>query len=73
MDDLTSSVRIDCTHPGCDQCAAQIVDGKLLFRARHNGEKHQVVLELREVIAMLKHSMTQSALQGQENVLGSAP
>lgn len=46
--------RINCTHPGCTECAAQVKDGKLLFRARHNGEKHQIALDVAAILALLE-------------------
>lgn len=45
--------RVDCTHKGCTECAAQVVDGKLYFRARHNGEKHQVIIDVALLLTLL--------------------
>lgn len=52
------TLRIDCTHPGCRRCVAQIVVSEghpplLRFRAKHDGNTHEVALPLAAIMDVL--------------------
>lgn len=53
---MTSSLplRIDCSEPGCQRCAAQITDGVLRFRATHDGKRHDIKLPLDTLLRVLQ-------------------
>lgn len=49
-------LRVDCTHPGCTRCVAQITNGMLRFRAKHDGQTHSVELPLATLLRVLEAS-----------------
>lgn len=55
----TAQMTVPCSHPGCVRSGYRVVGDSIVFKVRHDGHKHEVVISLETLVDLLAGVVSQ--------------